>query len=583
LNSRHSTNQTKLGRTSTLDLFLLLIIASFLDAFGRIIFPNTDTDFSLYAARYTASTGQPWNIATPLIDVITGGITQITRSPEVTVTITSAAISVLTTAYIYMVCKKSGMSRAYVWTTTLVNAMWFKPPVGGWIGDHLTFIIALAPYAAWTLTSAKYTKKTFLLGATTALCFTLKINCSVPTIAIAYIGIITHEAVVKHVSRPATKSIVKIFTCWLLGVICGVAGVAWLAKTEALHERLFRFTASLASSHSSGALAKRSILSIPFQIDWIQALQERKYGLLILLPVEVMWWVASIILASLTIGYFLKKIYASSRIKELTNTAFVLIAASTCGSALLGRGITHKLFMIPATILITLYLIRYLDFKRSKIVSKLMASTYALYMSILFGAFAWQHSKAQEVFINDPRYLYEAHPGLKEGVLYEHCLRGVVGPNNKKNCLDFSHESSRALGFGPKSRSLANKAGLTWMNTTTLEVPIEAMEKWNAGLRNTKEVQEWVKINSRLALLNKTRFIVEDIESVNCGSINTLDCAKALKRRSSMKHMLLEGLNSTIVSEYSGISIWKTNLDFPYSEIRHINRDYESTPRVRMN
>jgi hypothetical protein len=147
--------------------------------------------------------------------------------------------------------------------------MWFKPPVGGWIGDHLSFAVGLAPAPALVMNGGRWSRWLAVLsGACLAYGFTLKLNNYGP--ADDFNPVDGPDVAWNHRVR------------W--GAIA--RGAAWIAAGAlpvallfaGLYANVFRTYAAVLQSQANTRASWQRLLLLPLQIDLVSAMQQGQGG-----------------------------------------------------------------------------------------------------------------------------------------------------------------------------------------------------------------------------------------------------------------------------------------------------------------
>lgn len=81
----------------------------------------------------------------PGIDLLLGQLANVFGEPEAAVSLVGIALNVGATLIVWAIGKRLSLDRILNISAALATGLWFKPPLGGWVGDHLSFGIALLP------------------------------------------------------------------------------------------------------------------------------------------------------------------------------------------------------------------------------------------------------------------------------------------------------------------------------------------------------------------------------------------------------------------------------------------------------
>ena len=268
--------------------WLLALWAVAVELLGRRLFPNWDVSYALYGARFVIERGGPWMNVWPGMDLLLGRLGGLLGQPEAAITLVGVLLNVATTLVVWTLFRRLGADRRLGWLAALATGLWFKPPLGGWIGDHLSFSVALAPALALALARGRWSNG---LGLLTGCCFstalTLKLNNSGPGLLLSVLWM----AAVLIGRRPLPR------LAALLPPLAAAAATALLLNQLAavpggLYPRIFHTYAAVLQSQASSQAAAPRLLLLPLQINPLEAISQRQAGVLLLLPLVPAFWLA---------------------------------------------------------------------------------------------------------------------------------------------------------------------------------------------------------------------------------------------------------------------------------------------------
>ena len=535
---------------------------------GRSVFAVWDINNQAYGARYWAETGSPWMTVWMGLDLIIGITNRVTQDTELAITIVGCVFNGIATAVMYAVSRKAGISRFLSTIIGLITAIWFLPHLGGWIGDNISFFIGISPALIYIITSKKWPGfNSFVLGITLALGITLKLNAFVPAFAISMAWLITQwvRDLISKKSKGHSWRFQRSGTQLVVGFICFGITVALIEKLIDIEGGVYptvietyqRVRESLANNQIS---ASRLVL-IPLGVDFQEAWTHKQMGVLIFSSLAIGFWAA--------MAWSLKQLVTAK--DEITRTrhemAIVIMLTSAVTCIGLGRGLTHRMLLLPAGVLISVadapLQTRYLKIAYTTALGAAIAS-WLLFgwmqrdtnISALYDSRRLANSGEKTVFcIGDSIPLETpAHPA--------HIIRAqpitdseqVVSKQKTHQCWTSAEWRDDFAGLADV-QEIANGMGSTYRN----ETPGKAIfrEKWDSSQAKAEGRNEW--LNREVETINRLQmpFLIERI-TLSKAELETPGYDQWKEGRQLLRQELINRLDAREVATIGGASIWET-------------------------
>ena len=535
---------------------------------GRSVFAVWDINNQAYGARYWAETGSPWMTVWMGLDLIIGLTNRVTEDTELAITILGCVFNGIATAAVYVVGRQTGISRFISAIIGLITAIWFLPHLGGWIGDNISFLIGLSPALSYIVTSKKWSGfNSLLLGITLALGITLKLNAFAPAFAISMAWLITQwvRYLISEKSRDRCLRLQR------SGSQLGI-GLIGLAITVVLIEKLInieggvyptvietyqRVRESLANNQVSGS----RLVLIPLGVDFQEAWTLKQMGVLIFSPLAIGFWAA--------MAWSIKQIISSK--DELTRTrheiTLVIMLASAVTCVGLGRGLSHRMLLLPAGVLISLadapLQTRYMKIAYTTALGAALASW------LLFG---WIQKDIDISSVYDPRQLANSSQErifcignsdpLQSHDVAAHIIRArpiidsgeVVSRQTTNKCWTSAEWRNDFAGLADV-QEIANGMGSTYRN----ETPGKAIfrEKWDSSQAKAEGRDEW--LSREVETINRLQmpFLIERL-TLSKAELETPGYDQWEGGRQLLRQELVKRLNAREVARIGSATIWQT-------------------------
>ena len=535
---------------------------------GRSVFAVWDINNQAYGARYWAETGSPWMTVWMGLDLIIGLTNRVTQDTELAITILGCVFNAIATAAMYAVSRRTGINRFLSGIIGLITAIWFLPHLGGWIGDNISFFVGLSPALIYIISSKKWSGiNSFLLGITLALGITLKLNAFAPAFAISMVWLITRWAQTLISKNNITSSRQLQQTGLQIGI-----GLIGFAVTAALIEHFIeieggvystvietyqRVRESLANNQISGS----RLVLIPLGVNFQEAWTLKQMGVLIFSPLAIGFWAA--------MAWSIKQLVTAE--DEITHSrheiTIVIMLASAITCVGLGRGLTHRMLLLPAGVLISLADLplqtRYLKIAYTTALGAAMTSW------LLFG---WIQKDTDISSIYDSRQLANSsqeaifcignsNPLQSHGSA-AHIIRArpitdseqVTNRGRNSQCWMSAEWRNDFAGLADV-QEIANGMGSTYRN----ETPGKAIfrEKWDSNQAKAEGREKW--LNREVETINRLQmpFLIERL-TLSKSELQTPGYNEWEEGRQLLRQELVTQLDAHEIAKIGEISIWET-------------------------
>ena len=524
---------------------------------GRLIFPNWDVSYALYGARFWMDRSGPWMNVWPGLDLIWGSIARLLNQPEAAITLLGVLLNVVFTLLIWAVARKQEVDRGLAFCAAMATGLWFKPPLGGWLGDHLSYGIALLP--AFLFLWNKGCWKWWLgitSGACLALGVTLKLNTSATGLLISALFITTTLVRSQNLKK---LDFGKIFTgcSWILlgAVITGSLLSIAIPLEGGLYPNILKTYLLVAESQAASQATLQKILLIPLQINPIQALKEQQTGVLIFTPLVLAFWSATI--------WNSWQILQKSDRNLRASTALLFLLSSALVGLSLGRGITHKLFLLPAGLILS-----FSDLPFRLRWRRLLATGLLGYLIATWLSFAWaQRNNEKQGGYNSRLLFADSHPtrlciGKTIGSQRMHSisfekitpLTEKKDQNNKSICWNSIEVAEKFAGL-VDVQMIANEMGISFRNQAEGEGDFR--EKWNWKQGSSEGRRQWIKTEAQRINRLQLPYLLERI-TLNANELTDPQYSRWSEARLKQQQGLADELGATAIARLGEVTLWRT-------------------------
>ena len=535
----------------------LLMTAAILYTIGRSIFSVWDTNNQAMGARYWAETGAAWMGVWPGLDLLIGALTRLTNDTDLAITISGAALNALATVLIYQSCLSLGVKKSSALIAGAATSLWFLPHLGGWVGDNASYLIGSLPAFAYIACPKNRLNGYFLtLGACAAIGLTVKLNSFIP----AFVTGILFSCAVGWQSRHG-KFKRHLRTQYLIMTAASFLLIALLVNTfigsdDGIYATILDSYREVKSSNVANQVSSRRYYFLPLGVDFIQAIREKSFGVLIFAPLACIFWIATMWSISQT-----RRADKEARTKHLFALFLLLSSALVCVG--LGRGLTHRLLLIPAGAIVSLD-----DLFRSPNKSRILASSILSYLAMVWISFAYIQRTANISKIYDTRKLFG-------GPRKDFCLAGsraiadsqarddrIIGVaytdvqiDNSFTCWE-NHTIEAIFSGTGDVQEIGNGLDIVFANQLPLKWVLR--EKWFNSQASPAGRKEWVEQEISAIERLESPFYFEKIGFTESEAASA-DFSRSWQREREIQlGELAKGLGASPIGKIGSITIWKT-------------------------
>jgi hypothetical protein len=524
---------------------------------GRLLFPNWDVSYALYGARFWMDRSGPWMDVWPGLDLMWGSIARLLNQPEAAITLLGVLLNLVFTLLIWAVARKQEVDRGLAFCAALATGLWFKPPLGGWLGDHLSYGIALLP-ALLFLRNKGYWK--WWLGITSGACLalgvTLKLNTSATGLLISALFITAALVKAQNLKKIDFRKIIMGCSWIFLGTLTtGYLLSMAMPSDGGLYSNIIKTYLLVAESQAASQANWQKILLVPLQINPIQALKEQQTGILIFSPLVLAFWSAT----AWNSWQILQKKDRNFR----ASTALLFLLSSALVGLSLGRGLTHKLFLLPAGLIFSISDLPFrLRWKR------LLATGLLGYLIATWLSFAWvQRNNEKQGGYNSRLLFADSHPP-------QLCI-GKTIPNQGVHRISFEKittfteikkESTKSICWDRVEiaeqfaglvdvQMLANELGISFRNQA--EGGGDFREKWNWKQASSEGRSQWIREEAQRINRLQLPYLLERIP-LNANELKDPQYSKWSAARLKQQQGLAKELGATAIARLGEVTLWRT-------------------------
>jgi len=506
---------------------------------GRLLFANWDVNYAIYGARFWMDQGSAWMNVWPGIDLLLGQLANVFGEPEAAVSLVGIALNVGATLIVWAIGKRLSLDRILNISAALATGLWFKPPLGGWVGDHLSFGIALLPALLLAMQRGKWNRWLGLIsGACLAYGLTLKLNNSGPGLLISSIWIIAFLLNKNKLQKPAVRDLISELGWIIIGA--GVTAVLLsilIPIPGGLYPKIVETYSLAINSKAANQADWLKLFILPLQINIQEAIKEQQKGVLIFMPIVVAFWLAML---SNAWGIYKKPSNCDCKF-----TSILLLVSSAFVGLSLGRGLTHRLFLLPASFIFCIgyqpWPIRW---------RRLGAMAILGYLLACWLSFAWIQRDSERQGDYNSRLI------LADSNQKNLCIDLIQMPTIRKTQCWSSSEVAEQFAGLVDVQMIANELGISFRNQAISEGDLR--EKWNWRQGTTEGRSAWIKEQVKRINNLKLPYLVERL-SLTDAELQNPQYAEFKEARLKQRAQLAKELGATELGRIGAATLWRTS------------------------
>jgi hypothetical protein len=344
---------------------------------------------------------------------------------------------------------------------------------------------------------------------------------------------------------------------WILlgAVITGSLLSIAIPLEGGLYPNILKTYLLVAESQAASQANWQKILLIPLQIDPIQALKEQQTGVLIFTPLVLAFWSATI----WNSWQILQKNDRNLR----ASTALLFLLSSALVGLSLGRGLTHKLFLLPAGLILSLSDLPFrLRWRR------LLATGLLGYLIATWLSFAWVQRNSEKQGGYNSRLLFaDSQPtqlcvGKRiesqrmHSISFEKIttLTETRGQSNKSICWNSIEVAEQFAGL-VDVQMIANQMGISFRNQA--EGGGDFREKWNWKQGSSEGRRQWIKTEAKRINRLQLSYLLERIP-LNANELTDPQYSRWSEARLKQQQGLADELGATAIARLGEVTLWRT-------------------------
>ncbi|NBU71572.1 MAG: hypothetical protein EBS53_08995 [Bacteroidetes bacterium] len=520
---------------------------------GRILFPNWDVSYALYGARFWMDRGGPWMNVWPGLDLFLGSLARLTGQPELAITIVGVLLNVAVTLLVWGLGRRLELDRGMGLCAALATGLWFKPPVGGWVGDHLSYCVALMPALLLALGGGHWSRRLGLIsGGCFAYGLTLKLNNSGPGLLISALWM-TLVLLGRNSWRwPQPRALFKGVAWVSLGAFgTGILLDKLTLLPGGLFQQIGRTYAVVLHSHAAEQAAWQKLLQLPLQIQYAEALRLSQGGVLIFMPLVFGFWIA--------LGWSIYQLRKGGDSGLRHASALLLLLSSALVGLSLGRGLTHRLFLLPAGLILS-----FGDFPWPINWRRFFALGLLGYLLSTWLSFAWVQRGAELAGGYNSRLL------LADNRPVMLCLGSPLGENTGSLVIQgewLSTDNNRATHCWSAKQVAEQFAGLVDVQMLANQLGVsfrnqqigagDFREKWDWRQSTPNGRYQWVAEQAARINQLKLPYLLERLP-LNSAELEIPAFTSWAKPRLQQQQDLAKALGATPIGRFGEITLWRT-------------------------
>lgn len=505
---------------------------------GRLLFPNRDVSYAIYGARFWMDRGSAWMNVWPGIDLLLGQLANLFGEPEAAVSLVGIALNVGATLIVWAIGKRLGLDRIIAISAALATGLWFKPPLGGWVGDHLSFGLALLPALLLAMQRGKWNRWLGLIsGASLAYGLTLKLNNSGPGLLISSMWIIGFLLYKNKLSGMAAKNLISEIGWIIIGAgITAVLLSILIPIPGGLYPKVIETYSLVINSKAANQADWLKLFTLPLQINIQEAIKEQQKGVLIFMPIVVAFWLAML---SNAWGIYKKPFNCDCEF-----TSILLLVSSAFVGLSLGRGLTHRLFLLPAGLIFCIGHQHWPTRWR-----RIGAMAMLGYFLACWLGFAWIQRDTERQSGYNSRLI------LADSNQKNLCIDLIQTPTiSKTQCWSSSEVAEQFAGL-VDVQMIANELGISFRNQAIGEGDLR--EKWNWRQATTEGRSAWIKEQVKRINSLKLPYLIERL-SLTEAELENPQYAEFKEARLKQRAQLAKQLGATELGRIGAATLWRT-------------------------
>lgn len=511
-----------------------------------LVFYNPDEVSLLSSSQYCLKYGMPWSVAWPLADCILSRFIPLTGNSFNSITLFGALISGLgSTITGTTIGRLSGQLSLARWSA-LLTGMWLVSPAGGWIVDSLSYSIGMTP-GFWFINNRYCNNRwsaAIVAGSCMSIGLLLKWNSFAPAYACTLFYILG-KSYQKFKTTRDILSTLAIFTgsALVTSVVCSA-----LLHLPTIYGETINFYYNLRDSPVEKGFAPSTIwgkLSFPFKLDFYSAIIEKRSGDLYFLPVWMAYWF------SIIVGVVM---LLRERFSESLRFGLYLLVSTGLSGFTLGRGMNHRLLLIPIGLLLVAHNLERPAVRKECIkVIKLFFTGGWLVLSLqqTFSTsgleardhwnFALKASSNRQLCIDEKKLLVKQLNTLEAWPQKSDSL-----------CFDRNYISDNFSAMGVMS--IPNELEISLKQATSRVFPLR--EEWNSKTLSYAG-RIWLANNIiRQIHKNRSSYLLESYSSTILSGELPASWAKG---RSEVFALIKQRLRLQYLGEHAGQTLWKVD------------------------
>ena len=527
---------------------------------GRQFFPNWDVSYALYGARFYMDRGSPWMNVWPGMDILLGNLSAFLRQPEAAITLVGVSLNVIATLVVWEIFTRQGVNATISLLAALITALWFKPPLGGWVGDHLSYIVAVSPALGFALTRGRWTGwLDVLTGSAIAFAATLKLNSGIPGLVFSGIWIITASALIrtkvtdKQAGPRQTLGTITQHVA-LVGLASAIAAIAIKAASglsEGVYSTVLKTYSVVLESQASSQTGMSKLLLLPLQINPIEAIAQRQTGVLLFVPIVTAFW------ACVAWSAWQMRAPGTSRLRHAT--ALFLLLSSALVAFSLGRGLTHRLFFLPAGLLLSASDLPIGLRSRKQLACLLTAWLCATWLSFAWVQRSFEYGRlynSRQLISNQETRLLcvvtEPTSSDQSSVIYASAMSGArIADKRCWSPLELHQQMAGVVDV----QELANTLGFTFRNQEKGKGDFR--EKWDWRQATHEGREQWVSEQAGIINQLQMPYLVERILlTEEERGVPGYDDWREPRQQQQLD--LAKATGSTAIARIGELTIWRT-------------------------